>query len=137
MTVKTHMDTNRVWIRNVEIYRAAPESLSEFVHSPALTGSEGQRSDHLPVERGDRILENVRKYMWGSMEHVVYELWWAAAIRLGGVHSLDVTTSIPRRIMNRGKTVRSPPSGSNRWPTCHCSLSFAGQVGAAGILHDP
>ncbi|WP_424008697.1 tyrosine-type recombinase/integrase [Haloferax denitrificans] len=97
VTVKTHMDTIRVWIRNMETYRAVPEGLSEFVRSPELTGSEGQRSDHLPVERGDRILENVRKYMWGSMEHVVYELWWAAAIRLGGVHSLDVDDFNPKK----------------------------------------
>jgi site-specific recombinase XerD len=89
ITVKTHMDSIRVWMRNLEEVSAVPDNHYEFVRSPSLEGDEGQRSDHLPVERGDRILENVRKYQWGSMEHVIYELWWASGVRLGGVHSLD------------------------------------------------
>jgi integrase len=89
VTVKTHMDTIRVFIRNLEDYQAVPDNLSEHVRSPDLQDGEGQRSDHLPVDRGDTILENVRKYLWGSLEHVVYELWWASGIRLGGVHSID------------------------------------------------
>lgn len=90
VTAKTHMDSIRVWIRNLEDYGAIRPNLHDHVRSPSLAGEQGQRSDHLPILRGDPILQHVRKYEWGSLRHVVYELWWAAGIRLGGVHSLDV-----------------------------------------------
>jgi site-specific recombinase XerD len=89
VTAKTHMDTIRVWMRNLNDYGAAEEHLADKVRSPSLKGDEGQRSDHLPVERGIPILQHLRKYKWATIEHVCFELWWAAGIRLGGVHSLD------------------------------------------------
>ena len=89
ITTKTHMNTISAFVRNLEEVQAVPEGMSEYVRAPSLAGEEGKRSDHLPVPRGDRILGHARKYWWGSMEHVLFELYWAAAIRLGGIHSLD------------------------------------------------
>jgi integrase len=89
-TVKTHMDTVRVFIRNLEKINAVPEGTHEFAESPSLTDGEGQRSDYLSVDRGDHILEYVRKYRYGSYEHVYYELLWAVGLRIGSIYSIDV-----------------------------------------------
>lgn len=89
VTLKSDMDTIRVFIRNLEDYEAVSPGLHEYVRSPSLEGDEGQRSDHLPVERGDEILENLRQYRWASAEHVLTELILNTGMRIGAAHSLD------------------------------------------------
>jgi len=89
VTLKSDMDTIRVFIRNMEDYDAIRSGLHEHVRSPSLKGDEGQRSDHLPVERADEILENMRQYRWASVEHVLTELLLNTGMRIGAAHSLD------------------------------------------------
>lgn len=90
VTLKTQLDTIRVFLRNLESYGALPEGMHQFVQSPTLEGDEGQRSDHLPVDRGNTIRDHLRKYEWASERHVLYELIWSSGMRLGAAHSLDV-----------------------------------------------
>ena len=89
VTLKSDMDTIRVFVRNMEDYGAISPGLHEYVRSPSLEGDEGQRSDHLPVERGETILENLRQYRWASVEHVLTELILNTGMRIGAAHSLD------------------------------------------------
>ncbi|WP_394743057.1 tyrosine-type recombinase/integrase [Natronococcus roseus] len=89
VTLKSDMDTIRVFVRNMEDYEAIHPGLHEYVRSPSLEGDEGQRSDHLPFERGEQIQENLRKYHWASVEHVLFELLWNTGMRIGTAHSLD------------------------------------------------
>lgn len=53
VTVKSEMTRISAFIRNLESIQAVPEGYSEYVEAPSLKGEEGQRSDHLPVARGD------------------------------------------------------------------------------------
>ncbi|MFP9062323.1 tyrosine-type recombinase/integrase [Natrialbaceae archaeon A-chndr2] len=89
VTLKSDMDTIRVFIRNMEDYDAIRPGLHEYVRSPSLQGDEGQRSDHLTIERGEQIQENLRKYQWASVQHVLFELLWNTGMRIGAAHSLD------------------------------------------------
>ena len=89
-TVKTEMDTIRVFLRNLEGYGALHTGMHEFAQSPDLQDGEGQRSDHLPTERGNQIRDYLRKYEWGSERHVLFELLWSTGMRLGAAHSIDV-----------------------------------------------
>lgn len=88
-TLKTQMDTLRVFLRNMEDYGAVREGIHQHVRSPSLKGDEGQRSDHLPIDRGEQIRSHLREYEWGSKEHVMFELLWGCAMRVGDVHSID------------------------------------------------
>jgi len=88
-TLKTQMDTLRVFLRNMEDYGAVREGLHQHVRSPSLKGDEGQRSDHLPIERGEAILDHLRRYEWASDEHIIHELEWGCAMRIGDAHSID------------------------------------------------
>lgn len=90
VTVKSEAGRVRAFIRNLGTVQAVPEGYDEYIPLPSLEGDEGQRSDHLPVARGDRLLGVLRNYEWGSMRHVFYELMWAGGLRLGSIHSLDV-----------------------------------------------
>lgn len=83
------MDTVRVFVRNLEDYDAVKEGLHEYVRSPNLSGDEGQRSDHLPVDRGEAILDYLRTYRWASRDHVLFEIIWSTGMRIGAAHSLD------------------------------------------------
>lgn len=88
-TLKTHMDTLRVFLRNLEDYGAVREGLHQHVRSPSLKGDEGQRSDYLEIERGEAIRIHLREYEWGSKEHIIFELLWGCAMRVGDAHSID------------------------------------------------
>lgn len=90
ITVKTQMDTIRAFYRNLENYGALSKGMHQFVESPSLEGDEGQRSNQIPAERGNTIRDHLRKYRWASEAHVVFELLWSSAIRLGGAHGIDV-----------------------------------------------
>jgi len=97
VTLKSDMDTVRVFLRNLEDYEAIRAGIHEYVRSPSLEGDEGQRSDHLPLERGKVIQDNLRQYRWASVHHVLFELLWNTGMRIGAAHSLDEDDFIPEK----------------------------------------
>jgi len=90
ITVSNQMDRVRVFLRNLERYGALPEGMHEFAISPDVEEEEERRSDWLEIERGNAIRDYLRKYEWGSEEHVYFELIWSSGMRLGAVQGLDV-----------------------------------------------
>lgn len=89
VTLKSDMDTIRVFMRHLEDYDAVYSGLQQYVTSPSLQGDEGQRSDHLSIERGEAIQANLRQYHWASVQHVLFELLWNTGMRIGAAHSPD------------------------------------------------
>lgn len=89
ITLKTECDTVRVFCRSLEQYGALPQGFHHFVESPSLSEDEERRNDAIDVERAQQITEQLRRYAWGSERHVLWELIWTTAMRLGGAHSID------------------------------------------------
>jgi integrase len=89
-TVSDDMDAVRVFVRRLEGRGAVADGLVQYVQSPTVSRDDETDDEYLEADRGDRILQFVRKYRPGSFEHVTFELAWASGIRLGGIHGLDV-----------------------------------------------
>lgn len=89
VTMKTQMDTLRVFIRWCESIDAVEEGLAEKVLSPDLDKHENEKDELLDPEVGDEILGYLRKYRYGTREHVVFVLIWRCLLRRGGISTID------------------------------------------------
>lgn len=90
VTLKTQLDTLRVFIRFCETIDAVPEGFSKKIQSPNLSGDEGQRSDIVESEKAEKILEYMNKYEYCSLRHVFGTLLWRTGLRVGATHGLDL-----------------------------------------------
>lgn len=90
VTMKTHQDTFRVFIRWAESIDAVPDGLSEKILSPTIGKHENEREDMLAPDAGDDVLEHLGKYEYASREHVVHLLIWRCLLRRGGIRTLDL-----------------------------------------------
>lgn len=90
ITLKTHMDTLRVFIRWCETYGYVDEGMSEAVVSPSLDKGDGVDLEAIEIPRAQRIKDYLRKYEYATREHVVFELIWHTTMRNCTVRSLDV-----------------------------------------------
>lgn len=89
-SLKTQIDTLRVFIRFCESIDAVRQDLSEKVISPSLSAGEDQRDVMLHSERADRILEYIDRFEYASFDHVLLRLLWRTGMRTGTVQALDV-----------------------------------------------
>jgi len=89
VTMKTQMDTFRVFIRFCESIDAVVEGLSEKIISPDLDNHQNERTDMLDPDVGDEILDHLEKYRYASREHVVMLLIWRGLLRTGGIRAPD------------------------------------------------
>jgi len=89
VTMKTAMDTFRVFNRWCESIDAVPNGLSEKILSPDLDKHENEREDMLDPEVGNDILEHLEKYEYATREHITHLLIWRCLLRRGGIRTLD------------------------------------------------
>lgn len=111
VTMKTQMDTFRVFVKWAESRGAATENLHDAVLSPTLSNGENAKETMLDPEVGDALLEYLETYRYASREHVVMLLIWRGLLRRGGVRAIDAPRDIeltgddPRiRIRHRPET---------------------------------
>lgn len=90
VSLKTQMDTLRVFIRWCESIDAVEPGLAEKVLSPTLDTGEDQRDVLLEVQRAEEIIEHLRCFHYASFDHVVMALLWHTGIRVGAARALDV-----------------------------------------------
>ncbi|WP_144798981.1 tyrosine-type recombinase/integrase [Halorubrum depositum] len=90
VTLKTQMDTLRVFIRFCERIDAVTEDLSESVLSPNITKEENSKDEMLDKEVAEKILSYVDKYDYATNKHVTLILMWRTGMRVGAIHALDV-----------------------------------------------
>lgn len=95
VTVKTQMDTLRVFIKWLESVDGVEQDLHAKVRSLALAGKENVRNVMLDEKRAERVLGYLRKYEYASRQHVSLALMWHAMMRVGAVHSLDCADYLP------------------------------------------
>jgi site-specific recombinase XerD len=90
VTMKSAMDTLRVFIRWCESIDAVPADTAEKVLSPSLSPGDNERDEMLDPEVGDSILEYLDRYKYASREHVVMLLIWRGLLRRGGIRAIDL-----------------------------------------------
>ncbi|POG54857.1 tyrosine-type recombinase/integrase [Haloferax marisrubri] len=90
VTVKTQMDTVRVFIRFCERIDAVRPNLSESVVSPSLSDGENQRETILTSEAATEILNRLERFEYASFNHTLLILLWRTGMRLGAARGLDI-----------------------------------------------
>ena len=90
VTVKTQMNTVRVFIRWCENINAVHPDLSEKVISPILDDGDNQRDIMLEADRAEIILNYLSRFHYASFDHVTVLLLWHTGMRTGAIHGLDI-----------------------------------------------
>lgn len=96
-SVKTQMDTLRVFIRFCERIDAVHDELHEKVQSPSLSDGENQRDTMIDGDRAETILGYLDRFQYASRQHVTLLLLWRTGLRTGGLRSLDVNDYHPQK----------------------------------------
>jgi len=90
VSVKTQMDTLRVFVKWLETIDAVEQDLYLKVRSPDVTPRENSRDVVLDPEDAETILAYLERYEYASVQHVTATLLWHTMIRMGAARSLDV-----------------------------------------------
>lgn len=91
VTLKTQLDTIRVFLRWCESIDAVQQDMSEKLLSPALDKGDNVRDVMLEADRATEILDHLEKYQYGSLNHVILLLMFRTGCRIGTLHGIDVT----------------------------------------------
>jgi integrase len=89
-SLKTQMDTIRVFIRFCESIDAVSTGLYEKVLSPTLDTGDNQREVMLDDDDAEELLDYLRRFEYASLDHVIIALLWHTGLRAGGARALDV-----------------------------------------------
>jgi site-specific recombinase XerD len=90
VTLKTQLDTLRVFIRFCESIDGVRPDLSQAVKSPKLDDGDNQREVIVEQEQAEQILQYLMKYEYCSIRHVYAVLLWKTGMRVGATRSIDV-----------------------------------------------
>jgi integrase len=89
-SLKTQMDTIRVFISFCESIDAVASGLHEKVLSPTLDPGDNQREVMLEADEAEDLLGYLRRFNYASLDHVVVALLWHTGLRAGAARALDV-----------------------------------------------
>jgi integrase len=89
VSVRTQMSTLTVFIRFCEQIDAVRPGLEDSVDVPELDPGENARNVYLTAERAHDIMDYLRKFEYASRNHVMFELMWHTAMRIGALVSID------------------------------------------------
>jgi len=89
-TLKSTLDTLRVFLRFCESVDAAQDGLAESVNSPSLSDEDAVGTDILEAERAKKILSYIDRFEYASVRHAVLRLLWATGVRMGGARAIDI-----------------------------------------------
>ncbi|MDG5761889.1 tyrosine-type recombinase/integrase [Natronococcus sp. A-GB1] len=90
VSVKTQMDTLRVFIKFCESIDAVPPALHEKVLSPKLNHGDNQSNAILTKDVAHNLLDYLYRFEYASFNHVLIRLLWTTGMRVGTAHGLDL-----------------------------------------------
>ena len=91
-TIRGYIDTLRVFLQFCVTIDAVDAALPEKVQSPR---PENSRTETLEAEQATSILASLHKYDYASIRHLTLTLMWQIGLRVGAIHSLDVSDYDP------------------------------------------
>ena len=97
VSLKSQIDTIRVFIRFCETIDAVETDLHTKVLSPSLEDAETQRDVKLEAETAVELLGYLRRFHYASFDHVLLQLLWHTGARTGSVQALDVEDYDPEK----------------------------------------
>jgi len=89
-SMHTQLTTLSVFIQWCENKGLLPNDLHQSIQIPQLNG-EDRRTRRLDAEVAHRILEYLQRFEYAQRPHVIMRLLWRTAMRLGALHSIDVS----------------------------------------------
>lgn len=90
VTLDGQLDTVTVFLRTLEHQHVVEPGLHQYVPDVEVEPEEERRTAFLDVEVGDKILEHQRKYNYGNVEHVIFEMMWSTTMRICEIRAVDV-----------------------------------------------
>ena len=91
VSLRTQLQTLRVFFRFCETIDAVQDGLSDLVRVPDVDQEDEQSREILRTERAEKLLEYLRQFEYGSRNHVIIELLWHTGIRVGSIRAIDVS----------------------------------------------
>lgn len=88
-TLKSNLDTLRVWTRFCEDVNAVRDGVAESIRSPTLSGSR-KTQDIIRENKAEEILAHLSKYEYATIEHVTFRLLWETGMRAGALRGIDL-----------------------------------------------
>jgi integrase len=95
-TRNNHLCTVRCFLRWGERAGYVQMGSSGIIKPPKLKDDEGVRDTYIEAERAEDIREHLRKFKFATAEHALYALLWRTGMRIGAVHSLDLSDWHPK-----------------------------------------
>jgi site-specific recombinase XerD len=89
-SLKTQMDTLRVFVRFCERIDGVHPDLHTKVVSPSLAPDEDQRDAMLEADTADDVLAYLRRFRYASRDHLVAEVLWHTGMRTGSLRAVDI-----------------------------------------------
>lgn len=89
-TLKTNIDTLRVYLQHAAEAGGVHPMLAEQIDPPSLSDEDQARDVMLDAERAETVLEHLRKYKYCTLTHVCTEILWHTGMRMGASRSLDL-----------------------------------------------
>jgi site-specific recombinase XerD len=90
VSLRTQLETLRVFIRFCETVDAVTEGLHDKILLPTLSTEDEQRDEILRTEQAETVLDHLRRFEYASRQHALLRLLWHTGMRLGAIHGLDV-----------------------------------------------
>lgn len=91
---ETQQKITRKFIEYCETWEVVRPNLHEYVIVPTVSKDDEVRDEVLASDTAKYVLEWLRKYEYGDIEHMVWLLLSSCGARTGGIHSLDRTDYI-------------------------------------------
>lgn len=95
-TLKSQMDTLRVFIRFCERIDGVIGGLADSIDSPSVATQGNRGTDVVSRDKAERILAHLNKFDYASIQHVLTRLLWETGARMGAIRSIDLEHYRPR-----------------------------------------
>lgn len=112
---ETQQKITRKFIEYCETWEVVRPNLHEYVIVPTVSKDDEVRDEVLDSDTAKYVLEWLRKYEYGDIEHVVWLLLSSCGARTGGIHSLDRTDYISNDDGAYLKFRHRPETGTASW----------------------
>jgi len=90
LTLKNHLITIRQLIEFCEDIDVVATDVSQSMRMPSLDYNEDVRDTLLSPEEAEAIDDYFTKFEYGTVKHVIFQLFWHTAMRSGSLYALDV-----------------------------------------------
>lgn len=90
VTLKSYIDTLRVFIRFCERIELVDDGLAEKIDSIALSREQNRSETTIDAERAQHAIEYMGRWEYCSRQHVTVTLLWRLGCRLGALRALDL-----------------------------------------------